>query len=72
MKRYPPKNLARPIDRAAAPLSPAELAENEKRVRGELCAREINALLDKFGCRFSPVMVIADGKIEMQINIVSR
>lgn len=71
MSKDKSKVLAYPAANDNPVLSPAEVAENEKRVRGEACAQEINAVLAKFGCQFSPVVVIANGKIETQINIVA-
>ena len=34
------------------------------------CQNEINAVLNKYGCRMQPVTIIRDGKIETMINIL--
>lgn len=52
-------------------LTPAELAALEKQERSQACAEEINAVLAKFGCRFSPVVILTEGRFEVQVNIVA-
>lgn len=48
------------------------LAERERAKRVQQCATEINALLEKYRCEFSPITVITRGEIRTQVQIVSK
>lgn len=52
-------------------LTPAEQVEQEKVKRAAECAREISAVLERFGCTLAPVVTIEGGRVTGAVRVVA-